>query len=292
MTLLSSALVLLGLVNIYVTPKLVARPLNGDQSPTPEAVTADTLAQEVVPDEGYVVQLNWGETGKKLVAAGGIDMVKYKELYGDSVDKDLFTYLTESKDTEIVLTKENAYFWVNTLWALGLTQKSDVLDKGVMGTTYRDRLDGFASTGGWTLGSKEATELYSSADIVPLTQYQQDLVAKVSSGIYRPCCGNPASFPDCNHGMAILGLLELMASQGATEDEMYSAALAFNSYWFTQTYVDLAYYFRTQAGMAWADVDPRVILSAEYSSAQGYSNVKKQIGDIPGSQTSGASCST
>lgn len=179
---------------------------------------------------------------------------------------------------------------MNTLWALGLTQKSDVLNKGVMGTQYRKDLGNFASTGGWTLGAKDSVKLYSSSKVIPLSQEQQARVEKISAGIYRPCCGNPTSFPDCNHGMAILGLIELMASQGFSEDEIYKAALAFNSYWFPQTYIDLAYYFQTKENTPWQNVDPKRILSAQFSSAQGYQAVKQQIENIPGAPKSGGSC--
>ena len=90
--------------------------------------------------------------------------------------------------------------------------------------------------------------------------------------------------------MAILGLLEIMASQGASEEEMYQAALAFNSYWFPSTYADLAYYFDTQQHTSWDKVDPKTILSAQYSSALGYQKIKKQIGTIPGAKSQGGSC--
>jgi hypothetical protein len=81
-----------------------------------------------------------------------------------------------------------------------------------------------------------------------------------------------------------------MVSQGYGEEDIYQAALAFNSYWFAQTYIDLAYYFETQENTAWTKVDAKKVLSAEYSSAQGYQAVKKQIGTIPGSETAGGSC--
>ena len=265
----------------------------GLATPTPipaSELTVDLLSKSVVPDAGYSVNVNWGETGKKLVTAGGIDMAKFSQNYSTAEYAELLKYLTEAKDLGITINSKNAYFWVNTLWALGLTQKSDVLDKGVMGTEYRDRLANFASTAGWTLGSKDAVSLYSSAQIIPLTEEQQDMVTKVSANIYRPCCGNPTSFPDCNHGMAILGLIELMVSQGFSEQQIYRAALAFNSYWFSSTYVDLAYYFQTEKGLTWDEVDPKLVLSAEYSSAPGYQAIKKQIGSIPGSQNVGASC--
>jgi len=273
--------------NISITPK----PDTASSTQiTTETLDASSLTKKVVPPEGRTVNINWGDTGTKLVEAGGIDLSKYRENYSDPQYAELLKYLTENKNGPITITPQNAYFWVNTLWALGLTQQSDVLSKGIMGTEYKDRLGNFASTGGWTLGSKDAVSLYSSSKIIPLTQKQQDLVTKVSANIYRPCCGNPTSFPDCNHGMAILGLLELMASQGATEEEMYQASLAFNSYWFASTYIDLAYYFQTEKNVSWDKVDPKLALSAEYSSAAGYQEIKKQIGNIPGAENVGASC--
>ena len=251
---------------------------------------AEQLTNHVIPKEGYTVNVNWGDIGRKLVAAGGIDLEKYRQNYGDEKYRELMTYLTSDKNKSITINRENAYFWVNTLWALGLTQQSAVLDQGIMGTEYRDRVGNFASTGGWTLGAKDAVELYSSADIIPLTTEQQALVDKISQNIYRPCCGNPTSFPDCNHGMAILGLIELMVSQNYDEESIYQAALAFNSYWFTQTYIDLAYYFQTKEDTTWEEVDAKRVLSAQFSSAQGYQTIKKEIGTIPGSPSVGGSC--
>jgi len=280
-------LVLIKNYDIIISPK---KALELAKESVTETLDANTLATKVIPTEGYTVNINWGDTGIKLVEAGGIDMNKYRENYSDPQYTELLNYLTENKNEGITITPQNAYFWVNTLWALGLTQQSDVLTKGIMGTEYKDQVVNFASTGGWTLGTRDAASLYSSSKIIPLTQEQQDLVTKVSANIYRPCCGNPTSFPDCNHGMATLGLLELMASQSAAEDEMYKASLAFNSYWFATTYVDLAYYFQTEKGLVWDKVDPKEVLSAEYSSAPGYQTIKKQIGNIPGTENVGASC--
>jgi hypothetical protein len=48
-------------------------------------------------------------------------------------------------------------------------------------------------------------------DLIPLTAEQQALVEEVAAEIYRPCCNNSTLFPDCNHGMAMLGFLELLA---------------------------------------------------------------------------------
>ncbi|HEX9817613.1 MAG TPA: hypothetical protein VGA89_01835 [Patescibacteria group bacterium] len=279
------------LFDLQVKPSARLTQLREQTTFAPEIKSvAEELAAQVVPEKGFAVNVNWGDTGQKLVAAGGIDLAKYRQNYSDEQYAELLTYLTTDKNKSITINRENAYFWVNTLWALGLTQHSEVLSEGIMGTEYKDRVGGFASTGGWTLGAQDAVELYSSADIIPMTDEHQAMVADISQHIYRPCCGNPTSFPDCNHGMAILGLIELMVSQGYGEEDIYQAALAFNSYWFAQTYIDLAYYFETQENTAWTKVDAKKVLSAEYSSAQGYQAVKKQIGTIPGSETAGGSC--
>src|SRR3989344_3584416 len=112
------------------------------------------------------------------------------------------------------------------------------------------------------------------------------LVDKVSRGIYRPCCGNSTHFPDCNHGMAMLGLLELMASQGASEQDMWKAALAVNSYWFPDTYLTIAAYMQNK-GVAWKDVQPQEMLGNSYSSAQGYASIAAQIVQPQGQQGGG-----
>ena len=121
-----------------------------------------------------------------------------------------------------------------------------------------------------------------------LTPEQQALVDKVSRGIYRPCCGNSVHFPDCNHGMAMLGLLELMASQGVGEQEMWEAALTVNSYWFPDTYLTLATYMKGK-GVAWKDVNPQEMLGIQYSSAQGYARIAAQV-STPASSGGGSGC--
>lgn len=258
--------------------------------PTP---SAQELAQEVIPNSGYTVSIKWGDIGKKLVASGAIDMKKFENIYKDPQYKDLLAYLTSTQNKGITITPQNSYFWINTLWALGLAQKSDVLDNGIMTSQYQKDIPNFASTAGWTLGAKPAMKIYSSANIIPLTVEQNQLVNKIASNIYRPCCGNNTAFPDCNHGMAMLGLIELMVNQGYSENDIYKAAVAFNSYWFSQTYMDLAFYFKTKKSLDWNDVDPKTILSAPYSSAQGYQLIHDEIqGQVPQQQGGGSSCGT
>ena len=129
---------------------------------------------------------------------------------------------------------------------------------------------------------------YSKHKFFNLTSDQQALVDKISRGIYRPCCGNSTHFPDCNHGMAMLGLLELMASQGASEQDIWKAALAVNSYWFPDTYMTIAAYMKSK-GIEWKDANPQEILGAGYSSGQGYAKIASQI-VAPSSSQSGGGC--
>ena len=117
---------------------------------------------------------------------------------------------------------------------------------------------------------------YSKHAFVTLTAEQQQLVERVSQGIYRPCCGNSVYFPDCNHGMAMLGFLEIMASQGVSEADMYRSALAVNAYWFPDTYLTIAKFLETN-GRTWEQTDPREILGVNLSSASGYRQVLNQV---------------
>jgi hypothetical protein len=135
---------------------------------------------------------------------------------------------------------------------------------------------GFASTGGWTISRGDPMDHYSAHEFVVLTPEQQAKVVRVSQNIYRPCCGNSTYFPDCNHGMGMLGLLELMAAQGVPEEEMYRVALQVNSYWFPDTYLTIAKYFEKK-GIAWSAVDPKTVLGANFSSASGYQRVLREV---------------
>ena len=120
---------------------------------------------------------------------------------------------------------------------------------------------------------------YSKHAMIALTPEQQALVEQISKNIYRPCCGNSVYFPDCNHGMAMLGLLQLMASQGVNETDMYEAALAANSYWFPDTYLTLAQYFNTKK-IAWDKIGAKEVLGANFSSGAGFAEIKKQVAPV------------
>ena len=148
--------------------------------------------------------------------------------------------------------------------------------------------DNYASTAGWTISVGNPMEHYSRHTFFNLTAEQQRIVDKISAGIYRPCCDNSVHFPDCNHGMAMLGLLEMMASEGASEKEMWQTALAVNSYWFPDTYMTIGLY-KSGQGVGWTDVDPKEVLGKSFSSASGYARVASEVQNP--TQSSGGGCS-
>ncbi len=235
----------------------------------------DPLLEEINPSKGVALKVKYGNLGPEMLASGVIDLEKFKQIYtqgGDPLTQEQLDILTKGSDQEIVITPENSHFLLNFFWAAGLANKTKILTEGAM--VKNGNTANFASTGGWTIAKQDAMTYYAKQILIPLTPQQEDLVNRVASNIYRPCCDNPTSFPDCNHGMAMLGVLELMASQGATEQQMYSLAKYVNSYWFPGTYYDLAQYFKAKEGKNFKDIDANIILGRNYSSASGYVAVK------------------
>lgn len=255
----------------------------------PELLVKEAAAQ-VLPSGGYTTSLKWGDIGKKLVDSGAIDAEKFKQIHKSDIDgrADL-DILDGNSNKFIAINENNSRLVVNLLWALGLINKSKVLDEGPM-KSGGTNAGNFASTGGWTLGTKPAMELYSSQEIIPLTPEQQELVRKIAENIYRPCCGNSTAFPDCNHGMAALAYIELAVAAGLSEKQIYQDVLALNSFWFPDTYIEMAVYFQKQQGISWDKIDPKTALSKDYSSGQGAARINQAIQGIPGIQSRGGSC--
>jgi len=235
-----------------------------------------------------VLPVIWGDLGARMIQAGVIDAEKFETLYGNELNEEAEQLLYGTGNGNLKITEQNSGILLNLLWAFGLGNKNPILEEGPMSDSRYGGAGRFASTGGWTLAMGDAMNHYSRHQFVVLTSEQQDMVERVSKGIYRPCCGNPTYFPDCNHGMAMLGLLELLASQNASEDEMYRAALAVNSYWFPDTYLAIARLFEKR-GISWDKVNPREVLGADYSSAQGFQRVLREI-EPPQSTGAGGNC--
>ncbi len=171
---------------------------------------------------------------RRLVATGVLDTDRLEAALapsGQPLTPDQRRVL-DGEALPLSLRAENGAFLLNTLWALGLANRNPILTAGPMTTRSSERIERFASTGGWRLGRRPVTELYASMDLVPLAANEQTRLERVARAVYRPCCDNPTHFPDCNHGMAMLGLLTLLTARGADEAALFAAARDANAIWF------------------------------------------------------------
>jgi hypothetical protein len=240
--------------------------------------------------------VRYGDIGPRLLEAGAIDLDQFLQVYeqsGNPLSIDQIDILQIGSDEHIVIDRNNAHFLLNLFWALGLTNYNSLLTDGPMMQYGEGQIERFASTGGWTIAAKEIKELYASSFIVGLTPDQHALVEDVAMSVYRPCCNNPTHFPDCNHGMAMLGLLQLMASQGATVEEMFSAAKYVNAFWFPQQNLELAIFFKAAQDLEYDEVDAREIVGPNFSSGSGANAVRQWLGEaglIETAPSQGGSC--
>ena len=239
-------------------------------------------AQEKVQNEPtgetLVIPLPSGNLGLRMIEAGVIDRRAFEAVYAErggltTEEKNLLTGQTNDL---ITVNQKNAGFILNFLWAFGLGNKNPILESGPMADTSYGSPDRFASTGGWTIANGNIMNHYSAHPFVVLTKEQQTLVERVSKNIYRPCCDNATYFPDCNHGMAMLGLLELLAAANASEQTMYKVALQMNIFWFPEQYTTIAEYLR-QKGQNIESANPKEILGINYSSASGYRGILQAV---------------
>ena len=270
---------------IFLSSKIVKFKSGKSQTSATQATAAskDNLFDEVNPAVGYEIDAKYGNLGPRMVALGVIDSKKFLEIYeksNQSLTPEQKDILLKGSDTKIKITRDNSYFLLNFFWAVGLANKSKILNEGDM-VKYSGKqgAGNFASTGGWTLAKGNTINYYSKSSLIQLTKDQELLVESVASNIFRPCCNNSTAFPDCNHGMALLAVLQLMASSGATESQMYEAGKYFNAFWFPGNYYDLALYFKNKEGKSFQELDPKTLLSKDYSSASGWQGAKQWLAE-------------
>lgn len=252
-----------------------------------EKERVDRLIAQVLPEAGFEIPVSWGNYGPKLIELGVIDEKKFAEAV--SLTDEQKEILTKGSKAKIKIDSTNGQFVVDLLWALGLAQKSIVYEEGPLGKEYKNEQGNFASTGGWTLAKGDAVAHLGKYELIPLTAEQQAKVGEIAKNVYRPCCGNPTWFPDCNHGMAALAAIELMVSAGIPEEQIYKEVLKLNSFWFPDTYLTTAVYFDRQ-GTSWDEVDAKEVLGQKFSSGQGAADIAKKVGPLPGSENVGGSC--
>lgn len=253
----------------------------------------DEVTAKVLPEKGFQSKVVLGDSIVKLAQNGVIDRGKFLAIYQDrgGLPDELKDILDEPSRKPILLTRKNANYYVNLMWPIGLANyMSSNKESPINGKS----LFNFASTGGWDLGKEENGGAYfNKFKIVELAPAEEALVTKIAQSSYRPCCNNSTFYQDCNHGSALLGLLQLGAAQGLSEDELWREAVAFNSFWFPHNYIQTALYFKAVKNTDWDKVDPKQVMGKEYSSAGGwYATVDtevKRLGLVP-QQEGGAGC--
>ena len=224
----------------------------------------------VLPWAGHLCRVALKDSIMRTIAAGAIDRDKYLALKGgaDYLPADCLAALNRASDDTIHLTTTNAAEYVDLLWPVGLANH---LAANESGSIAGPDVDTYASTGGWNLGRAETGgQYFNKHAIIDLTDDQQELAVRVAKSTFRPCCDNSTFFQDCNHGSALFAVLQLGASQGLDEEALYREALAFNSFWFPDTYIATALLFKAIRHVDWADVDPKVITGQDYSTASGW----------------------
>lgn len=271
-----AAIIIAGTVYAATRPPLLPA-ANAPARVTPPK-SGDLPIESESASSAILLPVRWGDLGAKIVSVGVIDADKFKAVYDRRgiFTEEYETMLFGQNNGDLAITKDNAGYLLNLFWALGLGTKNPILENGPMADSRYGGAGNFASAGGWTIGEGDAMEHYSRHPFVVLTPDQQTLLERVAKNIYRPCCDNPAHFPDCNHGMAMLGLLELMVSQDVSEQDMYKAALRANAHWFPDAYAAIAQYFASKK-IDWSEADPKEILGANYSSASGYRQILSQV---------------
>lgn len=268
----------------------------GDAVAAPTESGSASMMHQVNPPEGYAIPAKYGDIGPQMVKAGAIDADKFVQLYEQSdrpLNNDQLDILRKGSNTQVVINQNNAHFLLNFFWALGLANQNAILTEGPMMAQGIEQVGGFASTGGWTLGVKAATELFASSKIITLTEEQQAKLIEVASAVYRPCCNNPTHFPDCNHGMAMLGLLELMASQNASVDEMFETAKYVNAFWYPQQMLEVATALKATQNVSFSEADARQVVSDQLSSGSGFKAVHQWLasnGLLEQAPNSGGGC--
>jgi hypothetical protein len=274
--------------------EVVTQNAPGDQVSNSADMTA--LTEQVNPSNGYNLSVSYGDLGPQVLSAGGIDYSAFISLYessGRPLTPEQIEILTEGTDKPIVINSENAHFLLNFFWAVGLVNENTILTDGPIMQHSEGQVERFASTGGWTLGTRPVTELFASQALITLTPEQQARVEEAAALIYRPCCNNPTLFPDCNHGMAMLGLLELMASQDTSLEEMMQAAKYVNAFWFPQQALETAIFLEATQSTSFRDADPALVVGKEMHSGSGFAAVHQYLqsnGLLVQTPGSGSSC--
>ncbi len=224
---------------------------------------------------GNTVVTGLGPLARQLIDAEILDTVRLRTALAPSgrALTERQQRILAGEDVPLRIDPSNAGLLLNTFWTLGLANRNPILTRGPMFTRSQGQVGRFASTGGWRLGPVPATHVYASLPLIPLSPAQQKRLEDVARRVFRPCCDNSTHFPDCNHGMAMLGLLTLLTAQGADANELFRAAHAANQVWFPAQSGHIAAYLDAHR----PDWTAQAAVSRELASGSGHARLMARL---------------
>lgn len=233
----------------------------------------DGIVTQVIPENGFTIDAKWGDSVSKMVKSGVLDVDKLNNImtkrYGQPMTEEQKKLLTDDYSNEkLTINSKNAVFMMYILWTLAKHNDNSILHDSPFAQYFQDYDIGVGKVG------------YGDTRLIELTPEKQEMAKNVALNSYRPCCGNPTGHPDCSHGFSALGLIELMAEQGYTKEQIFDAFVKFNSYWFPSTYIQDALYFKLAENKEWSDVDKELVASKQYSSLSGSYAVKQYLQNL------------
>jgi hypothetical protein len=225
-----------------------------------EKISIDAVIEEVTPRAGFTTNVRWDGVVSRMIERGVLDPQLLEEIlakrYGQEM-KPEWRAILAGEDATLSIDSENAVFMMYVLWAMAKHNENQILSDSPFAKYFTNYDIGVGLPG------------YNDTPLLALSPEQQAVATRVAENAYRPCCGNSTAAPDCSHGYSALGLVQLMASQGFSEQEIFETFVQFNSFWFPETYIKNALYFKITEGTDWADVDKELVAGEEYSTLSG-----------------------
>src|SRR3989344_821240 len=124
---------------------------NSSTANTADQIESDNiLVEQILPPDGVELPAVWGDLGKRMIAAGVIDAEKFESVYKNrgGLSEEERNLLAGSGNGKLKITESNSGLILNLLWALGLGNKNEILEKGPMTDLRYGGAGNFASTGG------------------------------------------------------------------------------------------------------------------------------------------------
>ena len=161
-SILVSALILAG-AWVYTTGLKDADQQRTNLAATQEKAQASELEEKVLPSEGVILPITWGDLGQKLVSADAIDAERFKAIYDQrgAFTDEYKNLLLGQNDGNLKMTMGNSSYLLNLFWALGFASKNPILESGEMTNPKYGGAGNFASTAGWTIAAGNPMDHYS-----------------------------------------------------------------------------------------------------------------------------------